>query len=51
MHHRPALVFAGAEFPESLDFDVVVVSVAVGAPFYRDEAVAEILEGLGRAEW
>jgi hypothetical protein len=50
MHHRAALIFTRAETSESFDFDIIIVSITVRAPFYRDQAMAQILQWLWRAK-
>lgn len=46
MHHGTASLLTRAEALESRDFNVIVASVPVAAPFHGDEAMAEIPQGL-----
>lgn len=47
VHHRAAALLARAQLAERGDFDVVVVALAVAAPFDRYEAVTQAADWLG----
>jgi len=47
MHHRSALALIGAQTPERVHLECVIVSGAVGAPFQSDEGLVETGERFG----